>query len=60
MAPRIPKPKPFIAHGPQADEPDSLVVRFPASQPLVLDSGASIAPLQIAYQTYGELNAART
>jgi len=54
------KTKVFIAHGPQADEPDSLVVRFPADQPLVLDSGATITPLQIAYQTYGALNSART
>ncbi len=47
-------------HRSQADEPDSLVVRFPESRPLVLDSGQSIAPLQIAYQTYGVLNDART
>jgi homoserine O-acetyltransferase/O-succinyltransferase len=52
--------KNFVAHGPQADEPDSLVARFPASQALVLDSGATIAPLQIAYQTYGALNAERS
>ncbi len=47
-------------HRSQADEPDSLVVRFPENRPLVLDSGQSIAPLQIAYQTYGTLNAGRT
>jgi homoserine O-acetyltransferase len=34
--------------------------RFPASQPLRLDSGASLAPLEIAYETYGRLNEART
>jgi homoserine O-acetyltransferase/O-succinyltransferase len=51
------KTKPFVTHGPQADEPDSLVVRFPENQPLVLDSGMTIAPLQIAYQAYGTLNA---
>jgi hypothetical protein len=28
----------FVTHGPQADAPDSLVARFPDSQPLVLDS----------------------
>ena len=33
------------------------VVTFPESQPLQLDSGATIAPLSIAYQTYGEMNA---
>ncbi len=48
--------RPFVVHRSQADEPDSLVVRFPEDRPLVLDSGASIAPLQIAYQTYGTLN----
>ena len=44
----------------QIDHPDSLKVLFPASQPLVLDSGAVIAPLQIAYQTYGTLNEDRS
>ena len=34
--------------------------RFPADQPLRLDSGATLAPLEIAYETYGKLNAART
>jgi homoserine O-acetyltransferase len=31
--------------------------RFPESQPLRLDSGATLAPLEIAYKTYGKLNA---
>ena len=53
-------PKSFVVHRSQADEPDSLVVRFPADRPLILDSGASIAPLQIAYQTYGTLNAEKS
>jgi homoserine O-acetyltransferase/O-succinyltransferase len=60
VANRIVPRKAFVSHGSQADEPDSLVVRFPRSQPLVLDSGAQIAPLQIAYQTYGTLNATKT
>lgn len=34
--------------------------RFPATQPLRLDSGATLAPLEIGYKTYGRLNAART
>ena len=34
--------------------------RFPETQPLRLDSGATIAPLEIAYQTYGRLNADRS
>ena len=42
-----------------ADTPSSHVMRFGADQPL-LDSGQSIAPLQIAYQTYGTLNSARS
>jgi homoserine O-acetyltransferase len=41
----------------EADTPSSHVMRFGLDQPLRLDSGQSIAPLQIAYQTYGELNA---
>ncbi|HYA07177.1 MAG TPA: homoserine O-acetyltransferase, partial [Xanthobacteraceae bacterium] len=44
----------------EADEPHSLVVRFAANKPLRLDAGLDFAPLQIGYQTYGELNAART
>jgi homoserine O-acetyltransferase len=32
-------------------------LRFPADKPLRLDSGASLAPLEIAYNTYGRLNA---
>ena len=34
--------------------------RFPVAQPLRLDSGASLAPLEIAYKTYGRLNADRS
>ncbi len=44
----------------EADTPSSHVMRFGADQPLRLDSGQSIAPLQIAYQTYGTLNADRS
>ncbi|MBY0224498.1 MAG: homoserine O-acetyltransferase [Hyphomicrobium sp.] len=44
----------------QVSEPDSLVIRFPASEPLRLDSGRDIAPLTIAYKTYGELNACKS
>jgi homoserine O-acetyltransferase/O-succinyltransferase len=52
--------KEFVVHGSQADVPDSLVVRFPKNQPLILDSGAKISPLQLAYQTYGILNSAKS
>ncbi|MCR5873403.1 homoserine O-acetyltransferase [Phenylobacterium sp. J426] len=34
--------------------------RFPANQPLHLDSGGRIAPLEIAYKTYGQLNETRS
>jgi homoserine O-acetyltransferase/O-succinyltransferase len=44
----------------QAIEPSSLVVHFDANQPLKLESGAILSPFQIAYQTYGTLNAAKT
>ncbi|TVR10593.1 MAG: homoserine O-acetyltransferase [Salinarimonadaceae bacterium] len=43
----------------QADEPASLVMRFSADEQLAMDCGASLAPWQIAYQTYGELDADR-
>ena len=41
----------------QTANPQSEIVHFPADEPLPLDSGASLAPLSIAYQTYGTLNA---
>src|SRR5829696_7337627 len=44
----------------QADEPSSPVARFGANEPLMLDAGIALAPWQIAYQTYGQLNAERS
>jgi homoserine O-acetyltransferase len=44
----------------EATEPSSKVVRFGADMPLKLDSGKVLSPFQIAYQTYGELNSARS
>ena len=44
----------------EANEPTSLVVRFGPDQPLRLDSGKTLSPFQIAYQTYGTLNEARS
>ena len=35
-------------------------MRFPANKALRLDSGATLAPLEIAYNTYGTLNADRS
>ena len=44
----------------EADEPRSLVVKFGADKPLKLDAGVELSPFQIAYQTYGALNAERS
>jgi homoserine O-acetyltransferase len=44
----------------QADEPSSPVARFSRDEPLTLDAGVALAPWQIAYQTYGRLNASRS
>src|SRR5215212_6144823 len=47
-------------HTREADHPSSQVMTFGADQPLKLDCGVSLSPFQIAYQTYGELNAERS
>ena len=44
----------------RAETEDGGTWRFPASQALRLDSGASLAPLEIAYKTYGRLDAAKS
>jgi homoserine O-acetyltransferase len=45
----------------EADHPrESLVVRFGPDRPLRLDAGVELSPFQIAYKTYGTLNAARS
>jgi homoserine O-acetyltransferase/O-succinyltransferase len=44
----------------QADEPSSPVARFSRDEPLLLDAGVALKPWQIAYQTYGRLNASRS
>ena len=41
----------------EADAPQSLVAHFGASQPLAMDAGIALTPFNIAYQTYGTLNA---
>lgn len=43
-----------------AETEDGGTWRFPAGQSLRLDSGASLSPLEIAYKTYGRLNADKT
>ncbi|MCX7899323.1 MAG: homoserine O-acetyltransferase [Methylocystis sp.] len=35
-------------------------VTFPTDKPLVTDGGAAVAPLTVAYETYGRLNSARS
>ncbi len=44
----------------EAREPSSLVARFSADEPLVLDAGRALGPFQIAYTTHGTLNAAKS
>jgi homoserine O-acetyltransferase len=44
----------------EADAPSSPVMRFGADHPLALDAGATLGPWQIAYQTYGTLDADRS
>ena len=44
----------------EADEPHSKLVRFGPDKPLKLDAGVELSPFQIAYMTYGELNAQKT
>ncbi len=45
----------------EADAPrNSLLTRFAALTPLKLDAGVSLSPFQIAYKTYGALNAQRS
>ncbi len=44
----------------EAEQPHSPVARFGADAPLKLDAGVELAPFQIAYQTYGTLNADRS
>ena len=44
----------------EAENPHSARVRFGVEAPLRLDAGLDLAPFQIAYQTYGSLNANRS
>ena len=43
----------------EARQPSSKVVHFPPNEPLELSSGQLVAPLSIAYETYGELDTSR-
>jgi len=44
----------------QSVSPDSLTLHLGPGSPLRMDSGASLAPLTIAYQTYGVPNSAKS
>ena len=44
----------------EVHRPSSLLARFPENEPLTLDSGQTLGPFQIAYQTYGALNAEKS
>jgi homoserine O-acetyltransferase len=45
----------------EADEPrNSQLARFSSNRPLRLDAGVELSPFQIAYKTYGTLNADRS
>jgi homoserine O-acetyltransferase len=44
----------------EADHPSSEVALFSSNEPLRLDCGIDLSPFQIAYQTYGTLNANKT
>ena len=44
----------------EADQPHSPVAVFGKDQPLQLDAGVELSPFQVAYQTYGTLNADRS
>src|SRR6201994_4069559 len=44
----------------EVDHPSSEVAQFGADQPLRLDCGIDLTPFQIAYKTYGTLNADRS
>ena len=46
-----------LSRSTEVDNPSSLIARFAADQPLKLEGGQDLAPFQVAYQTYGRLNA---
>jgi homoserine O-acetyltransferase len=49
-----------LSRSSEVDAPSSPVVRFAADQPLKLEGGQELSPFQIAYQTYGTLNAEKS
>ncbi|GHD20000.1 homoserine O-acetyltransferase [Tianweitania populi] len=57
--PKLARPRRLLAAD-EANKPTSQVLRFGPDKPLKLDAGVDLAPFQIAYQTYGTLNEARS
>ena len=58
---RVSTPRDADGAARDADNPrDSQLVRFGADKPLKLDAGVELSPFQIAYKTYGTLNADRS
>ena len=55
-----PKPSGKSARFREIADPSSKVLKFGKDTPLKLDSGVDLAPFQIAYQSYGTLNADKT
>lgn len=49
-----------LSRSPEVDNPSSLVLRISESAPLRLECQQDLGPFQIAYQTYGTLNADRS
>ena len=49
-----------LSHSPEVDTPSSLLLRVPAAASLKLECQRQLGPFQIAYQTYGQLNAAKS
>jgi homoserine O-acetyltransferase len=43
-----------------SEAPNGKIAEFPLDRPLCTDGGGCVTPLTIGYQTYGELNAARS
>lgn len=60
MPNRTQAPEPLADPLAEANQPSSLLVQFGPDKALQLDSGAVLEHWQIAYQTYGTLNASRS
>jgi len=58
--PRAREAEGFAGPSPEVENPHSALVRFGADKPLRLDCGVDLSPFQVAYQTYGTLNAERS